>query len=84
VQKVLARQPITERAVDGYGQSLARLRAEAALVEVRTGEDLAREVSSLLTDELRCRGVGQRARALVEKNRGALAATVEALAGLVA
>jgi 3-deoxy-D-manno-octulosonic-acid transferase len=59
-------------------------RAAEAMVEVRTSEDLAREVSNLLTDEVRCRSVGDRARALVEKNRGAVAATVEALAGLLA
>ena len=61
-----------------------QFRAEGALVEVRTSDDLAREVTSLLTDEVRRRSVGERARALVEENRGALAATVEALAGLVA
>ncbi len=61
-----------------------QFRAEAALVEVRTSEDLAREVSSLLTDEVRRRSVGERGRALVEKNRGALATTVEALTGLLA
>jgi len=61
-----------------------QFKAEGALVEVRTSDELAREVSSLLTDEVRRRGVGERARALVEKNRGALAATVEALAGLLA
>lgn len=61
-----------------------QFRAAAALVEVRTSEDLAREVSSLLTDEVRRRSVGERGRALVEKNRGALATTVEALTGLLA
>ena len=61
-----------------------QFRAAGALVEVRTSADLAREVTSLLTDEVRRRSVGERARALVEKNRGALLATVEALAGLLA
>ena len=61
-----------------------QFRAEGALVEVRTSGDLAREVTSLLTDAVGRRRIGERGRALVEQNRGALGATVEALAGLVA
>jgi 3-deoxy-D-manno-octulosonic-acid transferase len=61
-----------------------QFKADSALVEVKTSEDVAREVTSLLTDEVRRRSVGERGRALVERNRGALAATVDALAGLVA
>ena len=70
--------------MDNFQEIADQFRAESALVEVRTSEDLAREVTSLLTDEVRRRSVGERGRALVEANRGALAATVEALAGLVA
>jgi 3-deoxy-D-manno-octulosonic-acid transferase len=61
-----------------------QFKADSALVEVTTSEDVAREVTSLLTDEVRRRSVGERGRTLVERNRGALAATVDALAGLVA
>jgi 3-deoxy-D-manno-octulosonic-acid transferase len=61
-----------------------RFRAERALVEVRSGEELARELTRLLLDPGRRRELGERARAIVEKNRGALARTVDALAGLLA
>jgi 3-deoxy-D-manno-octulosonic-acid transferase len=61
-----------------------QFRTEAALVQVEDPEELASEITSLLTDEVRCRSVGERARALVDRNRGALGATVDALAALVA
>ena len=48
-----------------------------------TVEDLARQVVSLLTDDARREGMGERARALVERNRGGVRETVRALAGLV-
>jgi len=59
-------------------------RAEQALVEVRGADELAREVAELMTDEARRRRLGERARALVDRNRGALGRTVDSLAGLVA
>jgi 3-deoxy-D-manno-octulosonic-acid transferase len=66
-------------------QEMARqFLAEGALVEVRSAEDLAREATSLLLDAERRHKIGERARALVIENRGALERTVEALAGLVA
>jgi 3-deoxy-D-manno-octulosonic-acid transferase len=66
-------------------QEIAELfRSEGALVQVRDPEQLAREVASLLTDEERRREIGGRARSLVDRNRGALARTMESLAGLLA
>jgi len=59
-------------------------RAEQALVEVRGADELGREVAELMTDEARRRRLGERARALVDRNRGALGRTVDSLAGLVA
>jgi 3-deoxy-D-manno-octulosonic-acid transferase len=59
-------------------------RTEGAMVEVRTAEELASEVVSLLLDEPRRRAIGDKARGLVERNRGALQRTVDALADLVA
>ena len=61
-----------------------QFRAESALVCVRDAAELAREVASLLTDDARRLRVGERARALVLQNRGALKATVEALSPLLA
>jgi len=61
-----------------------RFRAEGALVEVRSAGDLGRELTSLVTDPGRRRELGERGRAIVEKNRGAVAKTIDALAGLLA
>jgi 3-deoxy-D-manno-octulosonic-acid transferase len=58
--------------------------SEEALVQVRTPEDLGDEVASLMQDEARRGALGARARKLVERNRGAIQRTVEALSDLVA
>jgi 3-deoxy-D-manno-octulosonic-acid transferase len=57
--------------------------AEEALVVARDAEALGRELVSLLSDEPRRCRLGGRARDLVERNRGAVARTVDALAGLL-
>jgi 3-deoxy-D-manno-octulosonic-acid transferase len=61
-----------------------RFRAEGALVEVASAGDLGRELTRLVTDEARRRELGERGRAIVEKNRGAVATTIDALASLLA
>jgi len=58
--------------------------AEEALVQIAGAGDLGPEVVRLFEDPERRRRIGERARALVERNRGALDRTVDALAGLVA
>jgi len=58
--------------------------AEGALVQVRSAEELADEVAGLLADAGRRDAIGERARGLIHRNRGALRGTVDALAGLVA
>jgi 3-deoxy-D-manno-octulosonic-acid transferase len=58
--------------------------SEDALVQVSTPEDLGREVASLMLDETRRRALGERAHAVVERNRGALQRTVDALTDLIA
>jgi 3-deoxy-D-manno-octulosonic-acid transferase len=70
--------------MENFQEIADTFRAEGALVEVRSAEDLGREVAALLVDEARRRELGDRARALIDRNRGALRATVDALAGLVA
>jgi 3-deoxy-D-manno-octulosonic-acid transferase len=61
-----------------------KFRAEGALVPVDGAFELAREVTSLLTDDVRRLSLGERAKSLVDRNRGALRATIDGLAGLVA
>jgi 3-deoxy-D-manno-octulosonic-acid transferase len=58
--------------------------SEGALVQVGSEMELASAVQELLQDPGRSRELGERARALVERNRGALAATLDALARLAA
>jgi 3-deoxy-D-manno-octulosonic-acid transferase len=66
-------------------QEIADLfRSEGALLEVTSSEELASEVLNLLKDEVRRRTLGEKARRLVERNRGSVRGTLEALAGLVA
>jgi 3-deoxy-D-manno-octulosonic-acid transferase len=57
---------------------------EDALVQVDGPRDLGPALVALLTDAARRDVVGERARRLVERNRGALDRTVDALAELVA
>ena len=70
--------------MQNFQEIAEKFRAEDALLQVRSAEDLAREVISLLTDEPRRRSLGERAKSLVDRNRGALRSTIEGLAGLVA
>lgn len=58
--------------------------AEGALVQVSSEEALASALLDLLKDEGRREEIGRRARRLFERNRGALDATLDALARLVA
>jgi 3-deoxy-D-manno-octulosonic-acid transferase len=58
--------------------------AEQALVQVADEEGLFVALDRLLSDEARRHILGERGRALVETNRGALRRTVEALAELLA
>jgi 3-deoxy-D-manno-octulosonic-acid transferase len=57
---------------------------EDALVQVGSPQSLAPALVALLTDGARRDVLGERARRLVERNRGALERTVDALAELVA
>jgi 3-deoxy-D-manno-octulosonic-acid transferase len=58
--------------------------AEGALVQVASVDELAGQVAALLADPARRAAIGERARGLIHRNRGALRGTVDALAGLVA
>jgi 3-deoxy-D-manno-octulosonic-acid transferase len=57
--------------------------SEKALVQVDSPDDLGREVADLLLDEARRTALGERAQGLVDRNRGAVGKTVDALAGLI-
>lgn len=58
--------------------------AEGALVQVARAEDLGPAIARLVQDAAERERLGARGREIVERNRGALRATVEALAELVA
>jgi 3-deoxy-D-manno-octulosonic-acid transferase len=53
-------------------------------VQVASADELGREVSALLLDDERRRGLGERARGLVGRNRGAVSRTTDALGSLLA
>jgi 3-deoxy-D-manno-octulosonic-acid transferase len=70
--------------MENFREIADQFRAEDALVQVRSAEELAAAVTGLLADEARRTTIGARARDLVDRNRGAVRLTVDALAGLVA
>ena len=70
--------------MENFREIADQFRAEDALVQVRSGEELSAAVVDLIADEERRRTIGARARELVDRNRGAVRLTVDALAGLVA
>jgi 3-deoxy-D-manno-octulosonic-acid transferase len=70
--------------MENFQEIADEFRAEGALVQVRSAAELAEQTAALLLDRARREGMGERARALVARNRGALARTVEGLAELVA
>jgi 3-deoxy-D-manno-octulosonic-acid transferase len=70
--------------MENFQEIAEQFRRESALVQVAGPDELAREVSSLLVDDERRRGLGQRARDLVGRNRGAVGRTADALASLLA
>jgi 3-deoxy-D-manno-octulosonic-acid transferase len=69
--------------MDNFQEIADQFRAEDALVQVGSADELGREVSALLRDEPRRRALGERARGLVERNRGAVRRTVDALEALL-
>jgi 3-deoxy-D-manno-octulosonic-acid transferase len=70
--------------MENFQEIADEFRGEGALVQVGDAAGLAREVVRLLQDPPGREDLGRRARALVDRNRGALQRTVDALAGLLA
>jgi 3-deoxy-D-manno-octulosonic-acid transferase len=69
--------------MENFQEIAEQFRAESALVQVGSVEDLAREVAALLLDDARRRQLGDRARELVARNRGAVQKTADALSSLL-
>jgi len=70
--------------MENFQEIADQFRHEQAMVQVQDEAELASALAELLADEGRRRELGERARALVDRNRGALQRTVDALAELVA
>jgi 3-deoxy-D-manno-octulosonic-acid transferase len=68
--------------MENFQEIAEQFRSARAIVQVASPEELALEVSSLLLDEVRRRGLGERARELVGRNRGAVSRTTDALSTL--
>jgi 3-deoxy-D-manno-octulosonic-acid transferase len=69
--------------MENFQEIADQFRAEAALVQVGSVEELAEEVVALLLDGERRRRLGDRARDLVARNRGAVQRTADALSSLL-
>jgi 3-deoxy-D-manno-octulosonic-acid transferase len=70
--------------MENFQEIADTFRAESAIVQVASADELGREVSALMLDEPRRRALGERARGLVGRNRGAVSRTTDALAPLLA
>ncbi len=70
--------------MENFQEIADTFRAESAIVQVASADELAREVAALLLDESRSRELGERARGLVGRNRGAVSRTTDALVPLLA
>jgi 3-deoxy-D-manno-octulosonic-acid transferase len=70
--------------MENFREITDQFRAEDAVLQVGSAEELAGAVIALLTDDARRLALGARARLVVDRNRGAVRITVDALAGLVA
>jgi 3-deoxy-D-manno-octulosonic-acid transferase len=70
--------------MENFREIADEFRAGQAVVQVTSAEALGREVADLLADSARRQELGARALALVDRNRGAVQRTVDALAALVA
>jgi 3-deoxy-D-manno-octulosonic-acid transferase len=81
---VVGRPVVVGPHMENFQEIADQFRAEAALVQVATPEELGSEVASLMLDGDRRRTLGERARQLVERNRGAVPRTVESLGSLLA
>jgi 3-deoxy-D-manno-octulosonic-acid transferase len=69
--------------MDNFQEIADQFRAEHALLQVASAEELGREVAALLLDDRRRMGLGERARELVGRNRGAVARSTDALQSLL-
>jgi 3-deoxy-D-manno-octulosonic-acid transferase len=78
------RPVIVGRHMENFQEIADQFRVAGALVRVADAEQLGHEVAALLLDASRRRELGDRARRLVEENRGAVRRTVDALSALVA
>jgi 3-deoxy-D-manno-octulosonic-acid transferase len=70
--------------MENFQEIADTFRAEGAIVQVASADELGREVADLLLDEPRRRELGERARGLVGRNRGAVGRTTDALVPLLA
>jgi 3-deoxy-D-manno-octulosonic-acid transferase len=70
--------------MENFQEIADELGVEGALLRVDTAAALGDAVADLVADPMRAAEIGARARAVVDRNRGALDRTVEALAALVA
>jgi 3-deoxy-D-manno-octulosonic-acid transferase len=81
---VAGRPVIVGPHMENFQEIADELTADGALLRADGAEALGDAVAALIADPERAEDVGRRAHAVVERNRGAVRRTVEALAALVA
>ena len=69
--------------MENFLEIARQFRDEHAIVQVDSADELGREVSALLLDDGRRTGLGERARELVGRNRGAVGRSTDALVSLL-
>ena len=69
--------------MENFLEIARQFRDEHAIVQVGSADELGREVSALLLDDRRRTGLGERARELVGRNRGAVGRSTDALVSLL-
>jgi 3-deoxy-D-manno-octulosonic-acid transferase len=69
--------------MENFQEIADELTADGALLRAGSAEALGDAVAALIADPARAEDTGRRARAVVDRNRGAVQRTVDALAALM-
>ena len=69
--------------MENFQEIAEQFRADRAMLQVGSADELGDEVASLMLDDVRRLGLGERARELVGRNRGAVGRSTDALASLL-
>ena len=83
VPHVVGRAVVVGPHMENFQEIADEFRAEGAMVQVASPEELGPQIAALLLDSGRRGQIASRARELVERNRGAVARSADALVALL-